>query len=145
MKKPKPISKARSGDVVYVDRGLYRHYGVYDNGSIIDISTENGDNSLNSKHTAFVRKRSLDSFLNGDPAFIDNSPGIHFRKKTLSRAREEIGTGQDSYDLVFNNCEHKAREWQTGQKQSKQVENALEQTVRIVCHIIDRLRGLHTR
>ena len=30
----KKISKVRSGDVVCVDRGLYRHHGVYDNSNI---------------------------------------------------------------------------------------------------------------
>jgi hypothetical protein len=133
----KPISEAQSGDVVCVDRGLYRHYGVLDNGKVIDISPDNGDNSLQNKHNAVVRKRSMRSFLNNDPGYVDNSPGIHSRKQTLKRARSEVGTGRNTYDLVFNNCEHKAREWQTGHKQSKQVEEAVDTAVKIVSSIID--------
>jgi len=133
----KPIAYAQSGDVVCVDRGLYKHYGVYDNGKIIDISPVNNDNSLQNKHTAHIRKRSLESFLDGDPGYVDNSPGIHSRKKTLKRARAEIGTGEGTYDLVFNNCEHKAREWQTGHKQSKQVEDATEIVIRIAEGILN--------
>ena len=134
----KPISKARSGDVVCVDRGLYRHYGVYaGSGKVIDISPDNGNNSLTNKHNAVIRKRSLRSFLNGDPGYVDNSPGNHSRKQTLKRARKEVGSGRNSYDLLFNNCEHKAREWQTGRKQSKQVENAFEQVVNVAGHIFD--------
>jgi len=127
----KPITYAQSGDVVCVDRGLYRHYGVYDNGKVIDISPCNNDNSLQNKHTAHIRERSLESFLNGDPGYVDNTPGLHSREETLKRARAEIGTGKGTYDLVFNNCEHKAREWQTGHKQSKQVEDAAVTAIRI--------------
>ena len=137
MKKSKSISEALSGDVVCVDRGLYRHYGVYDNGKVIDISPDNGDNSLANKHNAHVRKRSMRSFLNGDPGYVDNSPGLHSREKTLKRARAEVGTGKNSYDLVFNNCEHKAREWQTGHKQSNQVEDAVELAARVFSNIFD--------
>ena len=137
MKKVKPISQARSGDVICVNRGMYRHYGVYDgNGKVIDISPDNGDNSLRNKHNAHVRKRSLSGFLNGDPGFVDNSPGVHSRKQTLKRARAEVGTGRNSYDLLFNNCEHKAREWQTGRKHSGQVEDALEQVISLAGNIL---------
>jgi hypothetical protein len=136
----KPISEAKSGDVVCADRGLYRHYGVYDNGKVIDISPENNDNSLQNKHNAYIRKRSMTSFLNNDPGYVDNSPGPYSREQTLKRARAEIGTGKNSYSLIFNNCEHKAREWQTGYKQSKQVENAIEKTFNAVNVIIDIFR-----
>jgi hypothetical protein len=131
----KPISQARSGDVICVDRGLYCHYGVYDHGKVIDISPDNGNNSLSNKHNAVIRKRSLKSFLNGDQGYVDNTTGIYSRKKTLRRARAEIGSGKDSYDLIFNNCEHKAREWQTGVKQSGQVEDALEFAANMVVNL----------
>ena len=138
MKNAKPISEARSGDVVCVDRGLYRHYGVYEgDGRVIDISTDNDNNALSSKHNASIRNRSLQSFLGGDPGYVDNSPGLHSRKKTLKRARAEVGTGRNSYDLIFNNCEHKAREWQTGKKQSRQVENAVMQTANVIIRVLD--------
>ena len=132
-----PISKARSGDIVCADRGLYRHYGVYDNGKVIDISPDNGDNSLANKRNAVIRKRSLDDFLNGCSGYVDNSPGIYSREKTVRRARAEIGTGKNSYDLIFNNCEHKAREWQTGEKQSQQVEDALVKFVGFVARLFE--------
>ena len=136
--KKKPISEARPGDVVSVDRGLYQHYGVYaGSGKVIDISPGNGDNSLGNKHTAHIRQRSLSGFLNGDPGYVDNSPGNYSRKETLRRARAEVGTGRDSYNLVFNNCEHKAREWETGRKQSKQVKNAVEQAVSVIGHLFE--------
>lgn len=136
--KKKPISEARPGDVVSVNRGLYRHYGVFEgNGKVIDISPSNDDNSLSNKHTAVVRKRSVRSFLNGDPGYVDNSPGNYSRKETLNRARADVGSGQNSYNLVYNNCEHKAREWETGTKQSKQVDNAFEQTASIIKNILD--------
>ena len=137
MHKPKPISKANTGDVVCADRGLYRHYGVYDNGNVIDISPIDGNNALSNKQNAEIRKRPLEEFLNGNPGYVDNSPGLHSRKKTLQRARQAIGTGKNSYSLVFNNCEHIAREFQTGQKQSKQVDDAIEAGVELIGQIID--------
>jgi len=133
----KPISQAHSGDVICVDRGLYRHYGVYDNGNVIDISTDDGDYSLANKYNAYIRERPLDDFLDGYPGYVDNSPGLHLRKRTVKRARAEIGTGENSYDLLFNNCEHKAREWQTGQKRSIQVETAIETVVNIIARFIN--------
>jgi hypothetical protein len=133
----KPIIEARSGDVICADRGIYRHYGIFDHGKVIDISPDNGDNSLQNKHNAHIRRRSLRSFLGGDPGYVDNSPGLHSRKKTLKRARAEIGTGKDTYSLAFNNCEHKAREWQTGHKQSKQVENSIEIAGKIIYSLFD--------
>jgi len=136
----KPISEVRSGDVVCVDRGMYRHYGVYDHGKVIDFSPCGGGDSLQNKHTAHVRKRSLDSFLSGDPGYVDNSPGIYSRSKTLRRARAELGSGRNSYDLVSNNCEHKAREWQTGRKHSKQVEEAGNIVTGIVSCLLDIIR-----
>ena len=131
------IDKARTGDVVCVDRGLYRHYGVYDNGNVIDISPDGGDNSLANKHNAIIRKRSLNSFLNGDQGYVDNSLGFFSREKTVKRARAEIGTGKDSYNLIFNNCEHKAREWQTSRKESGQVEDVIN----IIACLISRIFG----
>ena len=68
----KPITKARSGDVVCADRGIYRHYGVYDNGKVIDISPDNNDNSLANKHNALIRERPLDDFLSGCPGYVGN-------------------------------------------------------------------------
>jgi hypothetical protein len=135
-----PIEKVRSGDVICVDRGLYRHYGVYDHGKVIDISPANGDNSLQNKHTAHIRKRSLRSFLDGDHGYVDNSPGLYSRKQTLKRARAEIGSGGNTYDLIFNNCEHKAREWQTGQKRSKQVEDAIGVVGKVASAILELFR-----
>lgn len=64
----KPLSEVRSGDVICADRGLYRHYGVYDHGKVIDVTLNNGNKSLQSNN-ARVNKRSLQSFLNGDPGF----------------------------------------------------------------------------
>jgi len=117
----KPITEARSGDVVCVDRGLYKHYGVYDHGNVIEMSTGGGKFSLKNQRNAHVRKVSLDTFLNGDPGYIDNSRGEYSRKETLKRARGEVGTGRGTYNLFKNNCEQKAREWQTGRKHSEQV------------------------
>jgi len=121
----KHIDGVRSGDVVYADRGLYRHYGVYDNGKVIDLSCDNGGKSLRNTRNANVSKKSVREFLNGDPGYVDNSPGCHSRKQTLKRARAEIGRGKN-FDLVFNNCEHNAREWQTGRKKSRQVEDVVK-------------------
>jgi hypothetical protein len=129
----KPIAKVRPGDVVYVDRGLYKHYGVYiENGCVADFSPTTGSDALGNKHNAIVHEKSVDEFLDGCPGRVDNSPGLHSRKQTLKRAKSAIGTGYGSYNLVFNNCEHKAREWQTGEWKSKQVEDAIEIAVNTI-------------
>jgi len=119
----KSIYEARSGDVVYVKRGLYKHYGVYDHGDVIEMSADRGKMSLFVKSNAFVRKVQLNDFLKGDPGYVDNSPGEYSRKETLKRARKEIGYTSGAYDPFNNNCEHKARKWETGYKQSEQADD----------------------
>jgi hypothetical protein len=105
--------------------GLYRHYGVYaGSGTVIDLSPEEDITSLSEKGKALVHEKSLAEFLNGCPGGVDNSPGIHFRRKTLKRARAGIGSGRNTYDLLINNSEHKTRQWQTGTGYSTQVKKA---------------------
>ena len=133
----KSINNARTGDVVCADRGVYLHYGLYDEGKVIDISPDDGDNSLFNKHKAVIRKRSLKDFLKGNPGYVDNSPGFHSREKTVKRARREIGRGKNSYNLIFNNCEHKAREWQTGEKKSYQVDEVIDTIAYLIARIFD--------
>jgi hypothetical protein len=126
-------SKFHPGDIVFADRGLYRHYGVYTGSNeVIDFSPRKGTDALSNKQNAVVHKKTVAEFFNGDSGGIDNSPGIHHRKKTLARAKSELEQGSGTYDLIFNNCEHKAREWQTGEGKSQQVEDAIEIAVNTI-------------
>ena len=58
--------KAENGDVISVDRGLYKHYGIYVHGDrVIHYTGANGPDDFN----GVVRETTLDEFLNGAENF----------------------------------------------------------------------------
>lgn len=142
-----------NGDVISVDRGLYKHYGVYvEGGNVIHYTGANGPNDFN----GVVRETTLDEFLNGAENFSvcrfpqqpDRYDSSYDRKhvifsiwqeiknfrlrnyhlysgeETVRRARSKIGEG--GYNLAMNNCEHFAVWCKTGIKDSSQVNHVLD-------------------
>jgi len=113
---------AKKGDVIYVDRGLYRHYGIYDNDkSVIHFSPDRGKEI--SPENAYIRKTTLAEFLKGGNLQIDRSVKQAFPpEKIAHRALCMVGTNLKKYNLLFFNCEHFAHWCATGELKSKQVE-----------------------
>lgn len=142
-----------NGDVISVNRGLYKHYGVYvEGGKVIHYTGANGPDDFN----GIVRETSLDEFLNGAESFsvcrfpvqpetynssLDKKHIIfsiwqeikNFRlrdyhlysgEETVRRARSRLGEG--GYNLAMNNCEHFAVWCKTGIKDSSQVNHVLD-------------------
>ena len=105
------------GDVIFVDRGLYKHYGVYaGNGKVIHY-VKSPSNPLD----GVVKETSLDLFCKGEPYNVDNNRKRLSPSLTVKRARSMIGIGD--YNLVTHNCEHVARGSQ-GSFHSNQVNTA---------------------
>jgi len=115
-------TEARKGDVVYVNRGLYRHYGIYENRkSVIHFSPDKGK-EINPED-AYIRRTSLAEFLKDGNLRIDYSVNHVFSpEQTVRRARRLVGTNLNEYSLLFFNCEHFAHWCATGELRSKQVE-----------------------
>jgi len=117
----KPDKTLQPGDVIFTDRVLYRHYGVYaGDGKVIHYAAKNGDFGSD----VGVRETSLKKFSGGGKCtvlqFIEDPP--FSGKETVRRARSRIG--EKSYSLLFNNCEHFALWCKTGKSTSAQVETA---------------------
>jgi len=118
--------KLQAGDVVFIDRVLYRHYGIYaGKGRVIHYS---GVNS-NFGQDVGVRETSLKHFAGGGKCsvvkFVGSQP--FSGKETVNRARSRLG--EKKYDLIFNNCEHFAFWCKTGRSKSIQVEKAVTAAV----------------
>jgi hypothetical protein len=108
----------KKGDVIYADRGFYKHYGIYmGNSSVIHFANKE---SLFSPIT--VRETSLIDFAKDCTVSVET----YSRKlclsphETMRRARSRLR--KTDYNIVFNNCEHFARWCKTGQRKSVQVQ-----------------------
>jgi hypothetical protein len=111
----------QKGDVIYANRGLYRHYGVYNNAdSVIHFSPDEGK-EINAE-SAYIRETTLEEFLREDLLNIDSAIRPSFSSEEIvQRARACMGEFKGKYNLVFFNCEHFARWCATGKPESGQV------------------------
>jgi hypothetical protein len=142
--------KARYGDVIFADHGLYKHYGVYaGEDKVIHYATPAGESKFADE--ARVREDTVADFLNGaetygicefsDDLDIGNilwnfcnpnhetlddileafdTYSVYSPEDTVQRARNRLG--ETKYDLVKNNCEHFAVWCKTGVADSRQVD-----------------------
>lgn len=116
------INKPQPGDVLSVNRGLYKHYGVYvGNNTVVHFSGGSG-NELSSRR-ACIRKTTLDDFSKNGEVQVETKCVESFnRKETVMRALNAVGSEKGKYALPWNNCEHFANWCRYGQKRSTQVE-----------------------
>jgi hypothetical protein len=115
----------RKGDVIYADRGLYRHYGIYNNDrSVIHFSPDKGAEI--SPENAYIRETTLAEFLKGGEPHVDRTVHAAFPPEELVRRAQCLaGSSRGDYNLVFYNCEHLAYWCATGELESKQVKKGL--------------------
>jgi hypothetical protein len=115
----------RRGDIIYVDRGLYKHDGVYENDyRVIHFAPKSGF-ELDAEH-ACIQETTLAEFLKNGTVQIDTDPAaVYSPGETVKRARSCVGTGKGDYNLVFHNCEHFARWCKSGATESRQVQKAV--------------------
>ena len=134
------LSKIKVGDILYVNRGYYKHYGVYiGEGKIIHFAPLNGA-EINSKN-AVIHETNLDDFLKGGEPEIDKkSKSKYNRLEIVKRACSQVGS--NGYNLVFSNCEHFARWCKTGIHESNQVDEAMEIVVESVGYGLNVLDGI---
>lgn len=110
------------GDVLSVNRGIYKHYGVYvGNDTVVHFS--GGEGFELSAKRACIRKTSLGNFRKNDEIQIETRCCKSYsRKETVMRALDAVGTEKGKYALPWNNCEHFANWCRYGEKRSSQVE-----------------------
>lgn len=116
-------TEPRPGDIIFVDRGLYRHYGIYI-GNKTTVHFSGGTGSEISASKACIRKTPLREFSAGCKVQIETEHGNPLsRRRTVMRALNAVGSGKGKYSLVFNNCEHFANWCRYGERKSAQVDN----------------------
>jgi len=131
---------AEPGDILYVDRDIYRHYGIcsdkkdqiihYTNGIIQETPFEKflldsetcylclpELNLLLSVGEDLYEKDLRDEFIT--KLFADPDFHIYSAAETLTRAKSRLG--EKDYRLADNNCEHFALWAKTGLSNSSQV------------------------
>lgn len=140
----------KKGDIIWIQSGPIRHYGIYVSKSEIihyaSTTTEFKDENIivrliKEGPLAVIHKTTLEKFLGECEYGIQELDELGFSKRifskekryspdeTVRRARSRIGTNQDEYNIASHNCEHFAYWCKTGVPQSHQVEivgNALK-------------------
>jgi hypothetical protein len=117
----------RPGDVIFADRGLYKHYGVYiGHNKVIHFSGPKGYETKASM--ADIIQTSTEDFLKGDLLEIqDDGDKVPLpRKEIVRRAKSRLHKCKGDYSLIFNNCEHFANWCRYNEHISKQVENGAQ-------------------
>ena len=110
------------GDVLSVNRGIYKHYGVYVGNDTV-VHFYGGEGFELSAKRACIRKTSLENFRKNDEIQIETRCCESYsRKETVMRALGAVGTEKGKYALPWNNCEHFANWCRYGEKRSSQVE-----------------------
>lgn len=123
------------GDVIFADRGIYNHYGIYiGRGQVIHFSGPKGHETTAS--LVDVIQTSIEEFHKGDEFYIERYP-YDFKYKpfkateVIRRAKSKLGKEKGNYDLVNYNCEHFANWCKYGVKFSSQVEQVARTIVKI--------------
>ena len=122
----KPTKSLQPGDVIYTDHVLFKHYGVYaGKGRVIHYIGERGHFG----GSIGIRETSLEEFTKGKEFTVVKFKGAnqYSGQETVQRARSRIR--EESYNLLFNNCEHFALWCKTGESKSIQVEQAVTAAV----------------
>ena len=117
-----PSLAPQKGDILCVDRGLYRHYGIYAGSSkVIHYAAAEKDFG----NDVCVHETTLKDFIRNDKCVVVqiDDKDVFSPEETIKRARSR--TGEKSYNIIFNNCEHFVYWCKTGKKMSKQVSNAI--------------------
>ena len=118
----------KKGDIIFVDKGLYKHYGIYaGNGMVIHYSDKNSNFGTDIK----IRETSLDNFACGcetKVCHLDEAKySLYSGEETVKRAYSRLG--EKEYNLIFNNCEHFAVWCKTGISDSEQVNKVITTAV----------------
>ena len=137
MKKNRAIQPAQAislseelqrGDIIFVNKGLYKHYGIYvGNNRVVHYSDKSSNFGLDIK----VQEASLADFADGFEVKVcrldPKKYKLYSADETIKRAHSRLG--EKNYNLIFNNCEHFAVWCKTGISDSAQVHQAVTAAV----------------
>lgn len=117
------------GDHLVSSRLGYSHHGLYiGNGEVIHYS---GFSELFDKGS--IEVTTLEDFEQGRGSFVENHfVSVYDADERVERACSKLG--EDSYNLLFNNCEHFVNWCFNGFKTSSQVNNAVVGLAKVVAN-----------
>lgn len=126
------------GDHLVSSRLGYDHHGLYiGNGEVIHYS---GFSELFDKGS--IEVTTLEDFEQGSSSSVKNHlVSIYDANERVERAYSKLG--EDSYNLIFNNCEHFVNWCFNGFKTSSQVNNAVH-AVTVVANEYAKRKGAET-
>ncbi|CEQ03861.1 NC domain [[Clostridium] sordellii] len=113
------MSRAKYGDLIFVDHGLYKHFGIYINDDcVIHYDGKLDDRFL---RNMCVRQTGMDRFLAGKDNFkiLNLSKNPIPPHEVVNHAKSHLN--ERNFNLILNNCEHFAYWCKTGSKKSYQV------------------------
>ncbi|CEQ20332.1 NC domain [[Clostridium] sordellii] len=113
------MSRAKYGDLIFVDHGFYKHFGIYINDDcVIHYDGKLDDRFL---RNMCVRQTGMDRFLAGKDNFkiLNLSKNPIPPHEVVNRAKSHLN--ERNFNLILNNCEHFAYWCKTGSKKSYQV------------------------
>ncbi|MDU6113922.1 MAG: lecithin retinol acyltransferase family protein [Paeniclostridium sordellii] len=113
------MSRAKYGDLIFVDHGLYKHFGIYINDDcVIHYDGKLDDRFL---RNMCIRQTGMDRFLAGKDNFkiLNLSKNPIPPHEVVNRAKNHLN--ERNFNLILNNCEHFAYWCKTGSKKSYQV------------------------
>ncbi|MBQ9207277.1 MAG: lecithin retinol acyltransferase family protein [Treponema sp.] len=122
------------GDIVSVNRGSYRHFGIYvGENQVVHFSADSGREL--DPETAVVRQTSVEEFLEGAPLEIQKplNRKSFSAKSTIRRAKSQVGEMKGQYNIAWNNCEHFAMWCKYGVKKSRQVKTVSRNVLMSSC------------
>ena len=121
------LRQLQKGDILFVDKGLYKHYGIYaGNNTVVHYQNKGSNFGFDIK----VQEASLDDFAGGveiQVCHLDPKKyNLYSADETVARAYSRLG--EKKYNLVFNNCEHFAVWCKTNISNSRQIPNIFRGT-----------------
>lgn len=133
----------KKGDIIFVDKGLYKHYGIYaGDGVVVHYSDKNSNFGTDIK----IQEASLDDFASGFEVKVyqldEKKYTLYSGEETLKRAYSRLG--EKNYNLIFNNCEHFAVWCKTSISDSDQVHIVMRTAVvlsigALACTVIKKI------
>lgn len=121
-----------TGSHLVVGRGIYTHHGIYiGSDQVIHYA-----GMVSGIDKGCVESTSLEVFSQGKSIRIKTHQKTAFSGPQICR-RAKSRVGENSYNFLFNNCEHFATWCVTGDHSSEQVDAAIRRTSNaVVSHLL---------
>lgn len=109
----------KTGDHIYVKRGIYTHHGIYIGKRRVIHFHASWSGIGGAKSPGIVKEVAISTFSKGRKIHVQNYEDRLQRRRTVALAKSSLG--DSNYHLTKNNCEHLAVFCVTGCAYSEQI------------------------